>query len=274
MGTWPLAIVLSLYLGATVLYLWSFRKRQKGRLGDTLLILAFLGHLLVFFSSAYRAQRVPLLELREGLSALSLVCVGFALFLKKKVSLEGFGAPVSLFAAVLLGMSLMLPGRVTRPPDVLDTFWFPLHTLTSFLGIGAFALAFCAGLLYLVQERMIKAKRLGNPVRSLPSLEALDRVVHFSLLFGFPLLSVGLLSGYLWARSGLRDFPWDDPKVLLAVPTWLGYGVLFYWRFKGGWRGRKVALVATLGFLAVMFTFLGVNLLLGGHHSLLTGVLR
>lgn len=247
---------------------------HKGKMADGILTLAFSLHLVLFLFSAYRSHRLPLLELREGLSALCLICVGLALLLRKKVPLEGFGAPLSLFSSVLVGLSLLLPLRVHRPPDLLDTFWFPLHALTSFLGIGAFALAFCAGVLYLAQERMIKAKKVGNPLRSLPSLDALDKVVHLALLIGFPLLSVGLLSGYLWARTGLGGSVWRDPKVLVAFLTWFTYGFLFYWRFKGGRRGRKVALLAALGFFAVIFTFLGVNLLLGGHHSLLTGVLR
>jgi len=269
-----LFIPFCLYLGATVLYLRDLSSGSRNKGSDLLLRAAFWTHLGILLSVAYSQRRIPLLEIREGLSVLSLVCVGLFLSLRRRVTLEGFGAPLSLFATVLLGISFSFPSRIGSLPELLDTLWFPLHTVTSFLGIGAFALAFCAGLLYLIQERMIKAKRLGRPVKFLPSLDSLDRVVHHSLLLGFPLLSVGLLTGYLWARTTLRGMLWEDPKVLLAALTWFTYAVVFYWRFRAGWKGRKVALLAALGFVFVMFTYLGVNLFLGGHHSALTGILR
>jgi cytochrome c-type biogenesis protein CcsB len=101
----------------------------------------------------------------------------------------------------------------------------------------------------------------------LPSLDLLDRVNYRSLTIGFPLLTLGIITGALWAENAWGSYWQWDPKETWSLITWFIYAALVHARLTVGWRGRKAAWLSIVGFLAVLFTFLGVNLLLGGLHS-------
>jgi ABC-type transport system involved in cytochrome c biogenesis permease subunit len=99
----------------------------------------------------------------------------------------------------------------------------------------------------------------------LPSLEVCEEISYRSLLIGLPFLSVGILTGFVWA-SRMWKGPWElDPKILASLITWLIYLVLFSTRLSGLWRGRRAAYVAIFGFATMMITFLGISLVSGQH---------
>jgi ABC-type transport system involved in cytochrome c biogenesis permease subunit len=105
----------------------------------------------------------------------------------------------------------------------------------------------------------------------LPSLETLDSLNYVCLTFGFPLITVGLISGFVYAGAVLRSFWHWDPKEILAVITWLIYAVLLHERLAVGWRGRRAAIMAIIGFSIILVTFVGASLILRGHHSFSLG---
>jgi cytochrome c-type biogenesis protein CcsB len=132
------------------------------------------------------------------------------------------------------------------------------------LGYAAFALAFGAATLYLGQGRSRK------PSAKLPSLADLDRFIYQSVVLGFILLTLGILTGAVWAESAWgRYWSWD-PKETWSLITWLIYAALLHARLVKGWQGRRIAWLAVLGFAAVLFTYFGVSFLLPGLHSYLT----
>jgi cytochrome c-type biogenesis protein CcsB len=123
------------------------------------------------------------------------------------------------------------------------------------------------GLMYIFQERLIKTKRIGRLHRLLPSLQTLDTINRHGLPFGFFLLTLGIISGALWAGS-IWGFFWSwDPKETWSLITWFAYAAMVHQRLVLGWRGKRAAMLAILGFALVMFTFIGVSTLLGGYHS-------
>jgi cytochrome c-type biogenesis protein CcsB len=137
----------------------------------------------------------------------------------------------------------------------------------AFLGNAIFTLTFCCSVMYLIQEHQLKSKKMGAITQRLPSLKVLDDLSYQSLTFGFPLLTLGIITGAIWA-----DYAWGrywnwDPKETWSLITWLLYAALLHQRLTVGWRGRKAAIMAIIGFMAVLFTFLGVNLLLPGLHA-------
>jgi cytochrome c-type biogenesis protein CcsB len=87
------------------------------------------------------------------------------------------------------------------------------------------------------------------------------------LTFGFPLMTMGIISGAIWANSAWGGYWRWDPKETWALITWFLYAALLHGRLTIGWRGRRAAIFAIIGFLCLLFTFLGVNLLLSGEHS-------
>jgi cytochrome c-type biogenesis protein CcsB len=149
----------------------------------------------------------------------------------------------------------------------LRSGWLPIHVTSAFLGDAIFALAFCTGVIYLIQERLVKSRRATALSGRLPSLEILDEINYRALTIGFPLLTIGIVTGAVWAEYAWGAY-WNwDPKETWSLITWLLYAALLHQRLAIKWRGKKAAVMAIVGFGAVLFTFLGVNLLLEGRHT-------
>ena len=128
--------------------------------------------------------------------------------------------------------------------------------MLSVTGEALFAVASCAGLMYLIQDDMLKRKKTGSLIRLFPSLRDLDRINHLCLSWGFPLLTLGILAGSLWARIVWgRHWQWD-PKQVWTLLAWVCYAFLLHQRLAIGWRGRKAALwsLMVLSFLVILLT--------------------
>jgi ABC-type transport system involved in cytochrome c biogenesis permease subunit len=120
--------------------------------------------------------------------------------------------------------------------------------------------------MYLLQERQLKAKRPGALYYRLPSLETLDRITYRTLTLGFPFLTLGLLLGALWARTAWGSVFAFDPLALFSFLAWLVYAATLGGRAVAGWRGRRAAYFAVVGFGVLLLT-LGAGFLLPGRHG-------
>lgn len=121
--------------------------------------------------------------------------------------------------------------------------------------------------MYLLQERELKSKRFGFFFSRLPSLESLDQLGSHCLTAGFVFLTLGIISGSIWARQAWGTYWHWDPKETWSLITWFLYAAQIHQRFTAGWRGKRAAVMAIIGFSAVLFTLWGVTFLLGGVHS-------
>ena len=147
--------------------------------------------------------------------------------------------------------------------------WLLGHITCSLLSYLAFLVACLSGILFLVQERQLKAKHIGRLFHSIPSLASLDRINLIAIVVGFLLFTFGLLCGM--ARRYEVSGRWMslDPKEGLAYMTWVAYAVLLAVRWLSTLRGRKVALLSILGFSLVLFTLFGITTLLPTWHAYL-----
>jgi cytochrome c-type biogenesis protein CcsB len=121
--------------------------------------------------------------------------------------------------------------------------------------------------MYLIQENQIKRKQLGSMYNRLPSLETLDRLNHYSLMWGFCFLTIGMITGSIYAQYALGKYWQWDPKEVWTLITWLFYAVLLHERLAVGWRGRRAAILSIIAFAIVIFTFVGASLWLSDYHS-------
>jgi cytochrome c-type biogenesis protein CcsB len=167
-------------------------------------------------------------------------------------------------------MSSIIPETGMGRAGVLQSGWVVFHVSTLFLANVMFALACMAGVMYLLQERQIKRKSFGYLFSRLPPLQRLDKINYHCLLVGFPLMTIGLVTGFGYASLIWRKTWSGDPKEILSLVTWLIYAILVHERLTVGWRGRRSAWLSIVGFSAVLVTFLGVNLFLQGHHTAFT----
>jgi len=195
-----------------------------------------------------------------------LVIVYLLITIKYRVPVVG--AFVMPIAFILMAAAALLPDKgIGELPPALKSFWLPVHVGFSFMGDALFAIAFGSGIMYLIQEKHLKRKKPGPLYYRLPSLTVLDSINYRALTIGFPLLTLGIITGSIWAQYAWGSYWQWDPKETWSLITWLIYAALLHMRFTVGWRGRKAALFSIIGFVVVLFTFLGVNLLLSGLHS-------
>jgi cytochrome c-type biogenesis protein CcsB len=258
-----------LYLFGTLAYLAYiiFLKEPLFKLAATVVIIGFASHTLVLITRYAEAGYTPVTNLYESLSFFAWMIIGILLIANLKYEVKVLGAFLTPIALVLMFFAFALPKEILPLAPVLKSFWHPFHVIFAFLGNAIFALAFCSGVMYLIQEKRLKSKKIGAITKRLPPLKVLDDLNYQSLKFGFPLLTLGIITGAVWANYAWgRYWNWD-PKETWSLITWLLYAALLHQRLTVGWRGRKAAIMAIIGFLAVLFTFLGVNLLLSGLHT-------
>jgi len=251
--------------GISLAYLVSLRK-SLSRLGTFGLAVGFFVHTLALVLRYIEAGYTPITNLHESLSFFSWSIVGVYLVLYLKYRVDVLAAFISPMAAVLIILASLFPKEILPVAPVLDSFWLPIHVILAFIGDAMFALAFAAGVMYLIQERQIKSKKIGPFYYRLPALKDLDDLSYRCLTFGFPLLTLGIITGSVWAETAWGSYWSWDPKETWSLVTWFLYAALLHGRLTVGWRGRRAAIFAIVGFAALVFTFLGVNLLLSGLH--------
>lgn len=250
----------------TIIYFSNFIENnlKKSRF---LFILAFAFHLISFIARWISCGFFPVTTLFESLSFFALIIACFQIIIDYKYRVKGISIFSSIIISILMIVSCLLPYNIVELPPVLNSFWLPIHVFFAFLGNGIFAISCAVSILYLIQFKKLKNKNLSNSFFKLPSLEALDLLNYKCLTIGFPLLTLGIITGSIWASSAWGSYWSWDPKETWSLITWFLYAALLHGRLNTGWRGRKGAIFSILGFAVVVFTFLGVNLLLPGLHS-------
>ncbi|PYO22393.1 MAG: hypothetical protein DMD85_11685 [Candidatus Rokuibacteriota bacterium] len=159
---------------------------------------------------------------------------------------------VVVWVVVLLEMLVERQSGVT----VLGAFVMPVVVMLSFAG----------AIMYLLQDRQIRAKRPGRFYHRLPPLETLDHWTYRTLALGFPFLTTGLILGAVWARTAWGSVFTFDPLAFFSLVAWIIYAGTLAGRAAGGWHGRRAAYFAIIGFAALVVT-LGAGLFLPGRHG-------
>jgi cytochrome c-type biogenesis protein CcsB len=262
-----------LYAVGTVGYLIYVIRTEKAihRIAYGFLLAGFLSHTIGLAMLVGQIRQMPVTTLPQTFSLFAWAIVGSHLAFQLKFNIRILGTFVSPLAVVFMLLSSAIPGRVIPNSQLFKSFWLTLHVATMFIGMAIFALAFCAGIMYLLQERQIKSKNFGLLYRRLPSLEVLDSLNYVCLTFGFPLITIGLISGFVYAGAVWQSYWHWDPKEILSVVTWLIYAVLLHERLAVGWRGRRAAIMAIVGFSVILVTFVGTSMILEVHHSFKLG---
>lgn len=261
-----------LYLMSAGVYLafFLFQKKTLTRIALGLLAAGFIGHTAALLFHFISQGNLPVRNFAQTLSLASWSVAGAFLLLWWRFKLEIMGIFAAPLAAATLLASFFVPTAPAVVKPLFGSLWLIFHVITIFLGEAALALACGAGLLYLVQEHAIKTKRLGFFFKRLPSLELLDATGYSCIIAGFTLMTIGLAVGFIYAKSVWGKFWSWDPKEVWSGITWIVYAALLHERLTVGWRGRRAAILAIVGFGVLLFTFLGVNFLLKGHHGSFT----
>jgi cytochrome c-type biogenesis protein CcsB len=262
-------LTLGLYFAATVAYLIYLIKPQQalGTAARWIISTGFLVHCAFTFDRYLEAGHTPITNLHESFSFFSLAIVGIFIAFDRRYKLVVLGSFVTPLALVLMGVSTLFPATIVPLNPALKSKWLFVHTTMAFLGYAMFGIAFGAAIMYLIQAHMLKNRKLGAMFQRLPSLDTLDDINYRCLTFGFPLLTFAIIAGAIWAETAWGTYWSWDPKETWSLITWFVYAALLHGRLTTGWRGRRAAILSIVGFFILLFTFVGVNLLLPGLHS-------
>lgn len=262
-------LTLSLYAVATLLYLSCLLRNSSCQsiLGSRVLLAGFLAHCLATIHRFIAAGHLPITNMHESLSFFALTIAGVYLFFEQRYKVRILGSFVVPFTLLLTLGAGIAPTAIKPLNPALQSLWIYSHTILAFGAYACFTISGGVALLYLIQSHFLKKKHLGPLFLKLPSLDVLDEIGYRCLAFGFPMLTVAIITGAIWASRAWGSYWSWDPKESWSLITWFIYAALLHGRLTTGWRGRRAAILTIIGFLVMLFTFIGVNLWLPGLHS-------
>ena len=264
-----LFIIIFLYvLSSTGYILFLFaQKQQYHRMAYHAMLAGFAVHTVLIGYEFFRIGYLPAQNLHQTLLIAGWSLAGVYLLLKYRYRLNILGVFAAPLTTAIVIFAFWVPSVAVAPTPLFKSLWLVVHIIIIFLAEAAMALACGTGILYLIQENAIKNKTNRFFLKRLPSLEFLDRTGYRFIVTGFTLLTIGLITGFVYAQLVWGKFwSWDNKEVW-SVISWLIYAALLHGRLVSGWRGRRAAIMAIIGFAALLFTFFGVNFLLEGHHD-------
>ncbi|SPF55562.1 Cytochrome c-type biogenesis protein CcsB [Candidatus Desulfosporosinus infrequens] len=250
------------------------KKEFVGRLATFFTIIAVIVNTVAIILRMVTSGHPPL---SNGYEFLLTFCLGimavylYAEFRYKLRSLGAFVMPIPFFLLMFIIMTMGPEERIAQAvPPALKSQWLTFHVVTAMFAYGAFAVSFGLGLMYLLKLSKEDNGYTSSPqgiVSRFPALEVLDALAYKVVGFAFPLLTLCIITGAIWA-----DYAWGtywswDPKETWSLITWIIYAGYLHARLMYGWRGKRAAWMAVFGFAAVLFTFFGVNYFLPGLHS-------
>jgi len=217
----------------------------------------------------------PLSNLFESVVFFSWTIILIFLIIDFKYRYRAVGFFVVPFA--LLGLAwaqLGLDSGIEPLVPALQSNWLLYHVVTCFLGYAAFAVGCGISIMYLIREKLEAgggSTAAGAPAGGLlsmfPSIRVLDDLNYKAIMIGFPLLTLGIVTGAAWANYAWGTYWSWDPKETWSLIVWFIYAAFLHARITRGWVGRRAAVLSVIGFAATIFCYLGVNLFLSGLHS-------
>jgi cytochrome c-type biogenesis protein CcsB len=257
--------------GFCYIFAWIFKKPSVSKVATWVALIGLTGNILgivLRWVESYQMGfgHAPLSNLYESLVFFAGTIVLIYLVIERKYNnrvIGAFVAPLAFLAMAYASLSPNISDSIQPLIPALKSNWLIAHVIACFIGYGAFAVAFGVSLMYLMKQK--RSDDPGSMMSNLPDAGVLDELNHQLVMFGFLFLSVGIITGAVWANSAWGRYWGWDPKETWSLITWFVYATLLHARMMRGWRGKRTAILSIGGFAAVMFTYFGVNLLPGLH---------
>lgn len=257
-------------------FVWVItRKNWLLNLSNTWLLMASGGTFGLLLGRAWETYQV----LEQGhfgvtnLYEVSLLLLAFiggiAPFIQAKAGEKGGFLAVFLAPLVLAGVGFVLwlasigKGNPEHLVPALKSYWLPFHVLANFVGYGAFVVAAAAGFMHLWRWRQDKRGQKSI----FPEQKACEELGFRAVAVGFPVFTLAILLGSIWAYEAWGGYWSWDPKETWALIVWLVYAGYLHTRMNRKTSDVILAIWLVIGFLVTMFCYLGVNMWLGGMHS-------
>ncbi len=253
------AAALVVYGLAALIYL-SFlfgKKEARAKAGFAAAVAGLVIHTGALVIRTIESGHAPFTNMYESLSFLAWASILAFVLISFRHAIPKVGAYILLITIGLMALasSPLMPKEATPLVPALQSYWLWLHVSVTLLGEAFFAVAFITSLMYLAAKEPEKKERM-------------DSVSYRAVSVGFPLFTLGgLVFGMVWAQKAWGTYWSWDPKEVWSLITWFVFALYLHTRIVMGWKGRRSAFIAIIGFLAALFTYFGVNYLLAGLHS-------
>lgn len=284
----------SFYLLAALFYYanWFTRKKWLGQTATTLSYVALLSTTMILVTRAAEARHAPFSNLWESMMLFVwAINIGY-LVMEYRQKMRVIGAFVMTIQTLAMLSASMLPHKFKSSAplnpalqskwnwmtDLLGTVglgdyaigWLDFHVFTIFIGYAAFAIAFGLSIMFMIKNK--SEERYGKDVKRgilgvFPDAGTIDELTYRAIAWGFPFLTVGIVSGAVWANYAWGTYWSWDPKETWSLITWFIYAAYLHARVTMGWRGKRAAIISLVGFLAVIFLYWGVSFVLPGLHA-------
>lgn len=274
------AVALCAYaLGALALLTYFFSRAQWLR--DVGIPLAILGCVAQFAQLGVRFELThvwPLLNLYGSLSLFSAMSVAIYILFAFRYKLWFAGGFVLALAAIFLAYGVTWYEGTMPPVPSLQSYWAKIHVPIVVSSYAAFLVSFVFSCIYLlkyyaqrrvaqVHGEQLEPGPVGRWLAAIPSLPQLDVIVYRAVAIGLPLISVGIITGAMWAKEAWGAYWQWDPKETAALFSWIIYLAYMHLHTRHAWRGLRTSWVSVVGFLSIIFCYLGVNIWISGLHS-------
>jgi cytochrome c-type biogenesis protein CcsB len=250
---------------------------RAGRVGVGLTALGLALHLVSIAIRGAAVDSVPWSNMYEFASVAGAVgVIAFLAMLWKLPALRHLGGFILLPVVLLMFLAgTVLYSQAQPLVPALQSYWLAIHVTLVSIAEGALMTSAVFTVLFLVKQRhdRLSAKpdyrpgALGNLATRLPAAATLDKAAYRIVAFAFPLYTVAVICGAIWAEAAWGRYWGWDPKETWAFIVWVVYACYLHARATAGWKGRAAAWVNLLGFGSITFNFLVVNIVVSGLHS-------
>ncbi len=279
------------YFVTALLYLghWVFKKKWLGQTATAMSFVALLSTTMILITRAGESGHAPFSNLWESMMLFVWATNAGYLIMEYKHKFKILGVAVMTFEFLAMLSAFALPYKFKSAEplnpalqskwhwmtDLLARWdlqsyaigWLDFHVFATFVGYAGFAIAFGLSIIYIFKERQETGQSKSRLMEAFPDARIIDELSYRAIAWGFPFLTIGIISGAVWA-----DYAWGtywswDPKETWSLITWFVYAAYLHARVTRGWRGRKAAWISIAGFLAVIFLYWGVSFILPGLHA-------
>ncbi len=275
-NTTILSAVTFIYFAAFVFYLFRMILEREfwGKLATWIALIGLVAQsvaLVIRWKTSYDLGigHAPLSNFYESLIFFAWTIVLLYLAMEWRLKNRSLGVFVLPVAFLIMAYASIAPGisnRIEPLIPALQSNWLTSHVLTCFMGYAAFTVAFALGIMFFVKKSAgAESSKTSAFIRLLPADSILDELMYQCVALGFVFLTLGIITGSVWAHYAWGSYWSWDPKETWSLITWLIYALMLHAHNVRGWRGKRMAIMAVIGFGCVLFTYLGVNLLPSLH---------
>ena len=246
---------------------FAFVILRKDALAKAALILqagVFLLHTAALVFRGVGAGRWPMTNQYEFATSFAWALCLVSLVFIRRYRFPVLGAFSSPMILLMIGYAALQSREVRDLMPSLRSSWLAFHVSTAIIAYGAFGVTCVLSLIFLFRG---KGREGGFREQYIPQPEKLDLISYRSVSLGMLFLTLTILTGAIWAEQAWGSYWSWDPKETWSLVTWIIYAVYLHLRLRRGWKGRAAAWFAVIGFLCVIFTYIGVNTFLPGIHS-------